>query len=86
MADAQALIYRRLGDGGAVFYYGDWQTRILTPAAAIIYEALADLGGGDAVQYDHAVAFLRDQLDVDVSTPAIQQTLHTLVEIGMLRE
>ncbi len=86
MSELRHPIFRRLGDGGAVFSYVDWQTRILTPAAAIIYEALEDLGGGHAVRCDRAITFLRDELDADVSTPAVQQTLQTLRDIGMLTE
>ena len=86
MSDFQRPIFRRLGDGGAVFSYVDWQTRILTPAAAIIYEALEDWGGGQTVQYVRATDFLRDELDVDVTAPAVQQTLQTLRDIGMLSE
>lgn len=85
-SDLRPPIYRRLGDGGAVFSYSDWQTRILSPAAAIIYEALDDFGEGRIVHYDRALIFLRDELDVDVTTPAVRQTLQTLRDIGMLSE
>lgn len=78
------LFYRRLGDGAAVFNSSDWQTHILTPSAAIIFEALAEIRDGASVPQHRALALLHDELEVDTNTPEMQQVLRSLREMGML--
>ena len=76
--------YRRLGDGGAVFDSKSWQTHILTPAAAIIFEALAEISDGGPVPQAQAFELLRDELDVDIDTPEMKEVLRSLEEMGIL--
>jgi len=78
------ISYRRLGDGGAVFDSASWQTHILTPAAAIIFEALAEINEGRLVPQAQALDFLRDELDVDIDTPEMKEVLRSLEERGIL--
>ncbi|MEF8712950.1 MAG: HPr-rel-A system PqqD family peptide chaperone [Accumulibacter sp.] len=78
------IAYRRLGDGGVVFDSKSWQTHILTPAAAIIFEALAEINEGEPVPQAQALDFLRDELDVDIDTPEMKEVLRSLEEMGIL--
>ncbi len=78
------ISYRRLGDGGVVFDSKTWQTHILTPAAAIIFEALAEINEGEPVPQAQALDFLRDELDVDIDTPEMKEVLRSLEEMGIL--
>ncbi len=78
------ISYRRLGDGGVVFDSKTWQTHILTPAAAIIFEALAEINEGEPVPQAQALGFLRDELDVDIDTPEMKEVLRSLEEMGIL--
>lgn len=79
------LQYRKLGDGGAVFDPASWRTHVLTPAAAIIFEALTEVGAeNETLSRSRALGFLRDELEVDTETPEMQQVLRSLQEMGML--
>lgn len=79
------LQYRKLGDGGVVFDPANWQTHILTPAAAIIFEALAEVrAGNEVISLSRALDFLRVELDLDPGTPEMRQVLRSLQEMGML--
>ncbi|KFB73080.1 MAG: hypothetical protein AW09_001689 [Candidatus Accumulibacter phosphatis] len=78
------ISYRRLGDGGAVFDSKSWQTHILTPAAAIIFEALAEICEDGPVPQAQAFELLRDELDVDIDTPEMKEVLRSLEEMGIL--
>jgi len=78
------LLYRPLGDGAAVFDTANWQTHILTPAAAVIFEVLAETGSGEAIARSRALELLQDELELDPGTPEIQQVLRSLQEMGML--
>ncbi|MCP5249798.1 MAG: hypothetical protein H6942_14895 [Candidatus Accumulibacter sp.] len=80
------LHYRRLGDGGAVFDSRNWQTRILSPAAAVIFEALSEAGGGSPLPRSEALALLRNELEVDTDTAEMREVLRSLREMGMLGE
>ena len=82
---AHLLHYRRLGDGGVVFDRRDWQTHVLTPPAAVIFEALGELRIGETpVPRKQALDFLRNELEVDPDTPEMHQVLRSLQEMGML--
>jgi len=81
---ARRVLYRGLGEGAAVFDPASWQTHILTPAAAIIFEALAEIGAGSPVPQEQALRVLHDDLEVDTETPEMQQVLRSLQEMGIL--
>ena len=79
------LQYRKLGNGGAVFDPANWRTHVLTPAAAIICEALTEVGAEEGTLLrSRALDFLRDELELDTETPEMQQVLRSLQEMGML--
>lgn len=78
------LLYRQLGDGAAVFDKTSWQTHILTPAAAIIFEVFTEACDGESVATSRAIELLKEDLDVDPGSPEIQQVLRSLREMGML--
>lgn len=78
------LRFRQLGEGAAVFDTLTWKTHILTPAAALIFETLAESGDGAALAESRAIELLRDELDLDTGTPELQQVLRSLQEMGML--
>ncbi len=80
------LFYRKLGDGAVVFDPESWLTHILTPSAAIIFEALAELAEAGPVTYSQALHLLQADLEVDTDTPKMQQVLRSLQEMGMLGE
>lgn len=67
-----------------VFNRATWQTHVLSPAAAIVFEALAEVDDGQPVPEATAFAVLRDELELDTDTPQIQHMLHSLREMGML--
>ncbi|HAY25933.1 MAG TPA: HPr-rel-A system PqqD family peptide chaperone [Candidatus Accumulibacter phosphatis] len=78
-------LYRRLGEGAVAFDQRNWQTHILTPAAALIFEALSEIGNGDdPVPMSAALSLLRDELEVDTDTPEMRQVLRSLQEMGIL--
>jgi PqqD family protein of HPr-rel-A system len=77
--------YRRLGEGGVAFDPRSWQTHILTPAAAVIFEALGEIADGERpLPLARALELLRDDLEVDTDSPEIRQVLRSLQEMGML--
>ncbi len=73
---------RWLGDGLAVFDRLNWRTRVLPPAGAVIVELLAECG--EHVTEQQLCERIRGELDVSPDTPAIQDFLQALKEIGML--
>lgn len=78
-------LFRRLGEGAVAFDQRNWQTHILTPAAAVIFEALSEIGDGEQpLPLNRALRFLRDELEVDTDTAEIRQVLRSLQEMGML--
>lgn len=79
-----SLLYRRLGDGGVLFNERTWNTHILTPAAAIIYEALAEQVNDAPISSEQAIRFLRTELDVDPSAPEIKKLLAMLRRLNLL--
>lgn len=78
------FVYRRFADGAVVFDRATWQTHVLSPAAAIVFEALAEVNDGRPVSETRAFEVLRDELELDTDTPPIQHMLHSLREMGML--
>ena len=78
------LRYRRLGDGGVLFNPRTWNTHILTPAAAIIYEALTEQSEDVPMPAEQAITFLKGELDVDPTTPEIQQLLAMLRQLRVI--
>ena len=78
------LLYRRLGDGGVLFNERTWKTHILTPAAAIIYEALTEQSDGSPMPADQAITFLKGELEVDPTSPEIKQLLAMLRQLRVI--
>lgn len=78
------LRYRPLSEGAVLFNERTWRTHVLTPPAAIIYEALLETSSGEAVTMDAALHLLRHELDVNPDTPEIRQLLATLKNIGAI--
>ena len=78
------LIYKRLGDGGVLFNERTWKTHILTPAAAIIYEALTEQSEGVPMPAEQAITFLKKELDVDPTSPEIKQLLAMLRQLRVI--
>lgn len=79
-----SLLYRRLGDGGVLFNPHTWKTHILTPSAAIIYEALAEESEGRAIPTQRAVEFLQRELSVDTNSNEIRQLLTMLQRLRVI--
>lgn len=79
-----SLHYRRLGDGGVLFNRRTWKTHILTPPAAIIYEALAEQSEGGAIPTQRAIEFLQRELSVDTDSNEIQQLLTMLQRLRVI--
>lgn len=78
------LLYRRLGDGGVLFNRRSWKTHILTPAAAIIYEALSEQSKDNPIPSEQAITFLRGELDIDPTSPEIKQLLAMLRQLRVI--
>jgi len=79
------LLYRRLGEGAVALDLRNWQTHVLTPAAAVIFEALSEIADGDRpLPLPQALELLRHDLEVDTDSPEIHQVLRSLQEMGML--
>lgn len=81
---AQPLLYRRLGDGAVLFNPRTWNTHILTPAAAIIYDALKEQSTGEAIPASDAIAFLTSELGVDTDSEEIRRLLGMLRHLGVI--
>ncbi len=78
-------LYRRLGEGAVAFDPTTWRTLILTPAAAVIFEALSEIVDGTGpVPLNRALSLLRNELEVDTETTEMRQVLRSLQEMGML--
>jgi PqqD family protein of HPr-rel-A system len=78
-------LYRRLGEGAVAFDQRNWQTHVLTPAAAVIFEALSESSDGkQPLPLSQALRLLRDELEVDTDSNEIRQVLRSLQEMGML--
>ena len=78
------LIYRRLGDGGVAFDEATWQTHLLTPAAAVIFETLVERATTGALPLAAAEDLLARELDVDAGSHEVQQLLHMLQELNVI--
>lgn len=79
-----SLLYRKLGDGGVLFNERTWNTHILTPAAAIIYEALVEQANDAPIPLEQAIRFLKAELDLDPSAPEIQKLLMMFRRLKLL--
>jgi PqqD family protein of HPr-rel-A system len=80
------LDYRRVGEGAVLFDRHTWQTHILTPAAAIIFETLLEASRRVRLSRDEALCILRRDLGVDPAEAPIVRLLDTLAAIGMICE
>lgn len=78
------LRHHPLGEGAILFNERTWRTHVLTPAAAIIYDALLETSNGAPVTMDAAIHLLRQELDVNPDTPEIRRLLATLKDIGVI--
>ena len=85
MLSSDRLIFRPFEAGGALFDSLTWETHILTPAAAIMYAALAEQFPAAPPLFTEAEAFLRGPLDVATDTPEVQQFLRFLHKVGGVR-
>jgi len=78
--------FRPLGEGAVIFDEQTWLTHILTPAARIICEHLAEHAAAGTLTTQQAVQLLRDDLDADVNSADIEELLRTLRAIGLIVE
>lgn len=78
------LDYRRVGEGAVLFDRHTWQTHVLTPAAAIIFETLLEASRGECLGRDEVLRILRGDLGVDPAEAPIVRLLDTLTAIGMI--
>jgi len=78
------LVYRQLGNGGVLFNERTWKTHILTPAAAIIYEALTEQSEDVPMPAEQAITFLQKELEVDPTSPEIKQLLAMLRQLRVI--
>jgi PqqD family protein of HPr-rel-A system len=79
------FIYRRLGDGGVVFSLASWETHLLTPSAAVIFEVLLEHADSGPLKLTCAEEILSADLGLDGSAPEIRKVLGILQEIGLIR-
>jgi len=78
------IAYRRLRDGGVVFDGATWQTHVLTPAAALIVEALLEARRDTPLAREAVLRILVDDLDVDPAAPDVRQVLAMLHDLGVV--
>lgn len=76
--------YRHLGGGGILFDMVTWQTHLLTPAAAVIVEALIEHAGVDVLDRDAARAVLTTELGVAVHSPEVEQIFDLLADLDVI--
>jgi PqqD family protein of HPr-rel-A system len=79
------FIYRRLGDGGVVFSVASWETHLLTPSAAVIFEVLLEHADSGPLEMSCAEEVLSADLGLNGATPEIRKVLGMLQEIGLIR-
>lgn len=84
--DDDRPVLRRLGDAAVLFDPRTWQTLLLPPAAAVIVEVIVEHSSEGVPSLASAARAIRDELELDPQSPEIRVLLHTLGEIGMLRE
>jgi PqqD family protein of HPr-rel-A system len=80
------IVYRRLRDGGVVFDAATWQTHVLTPAAALICEALLESPMDKPLPRGAAERILVRDLDVDPAAPDVRQVLAMLSDLDVVAE
>jgi PqqD family protein of HPr-rel-A system len=74
------LRYRRVGEGGVLFDLHTWETHILNPAAAAVYEALREEFGATPAAHADVLRLL-DEFGLD---PDVQHTRDLLSMLGHL--
>lgn len=80
----RGCLYRRLGEGAVAFSSSTWQTHILSPAAAAIFETLCEATGGEPLPLAAAREVLRHELALETDTPDMQRLLRNLTELGLI--
>ena len=78
------LRYLRMGDGGVLFNEITWRTHILTPAAAIMLDALLEHSGGEPLPMQQATSFLKSDLGVDPELDETREFLAMLKHFGIV--
>lgn len=77
------MSYRRVGDGGVLFDLHTWETHILNPAAAAVYEALRDEFGGTPAA-NAEVLHLFDELGLDPDAQHTRDLFSMLERLGLV--
>jgi PqqD family protein of HPr-rel-A system len=77
-------IVRRLGDAAVVFDPRTWQTHVLPPVATVIAEEVLELHAAGVTEGEEVDAAIREDLDLDPTSPEIVELLRMLREIGIL--
>ena len=73
-----------MGDGGVLFNEITWRTHILTPAAAIMLDALLEHSGGEPLPMEQAISFLSSDLGVDPELVETREFLAMLKHLGIV--
>jgi PqqD family protein of HPr-rel-A system len=77
------LRYRRVGEGGVLFDLHTWETHILNPAAAAVYEVLRE-EFGDTPAANADVLRLLDELGLDPDAQHTRELLFMLERLGLV--
>jgi hypothetical protein len=78
------IVYRRLRDGGVVFDGLTWRTHLLTPAAAIMLEALLEQAGDRCLPLAEAERLLETELGLDPRAPDVRQALEMFQDLAVI--
>ena len=78
------LRYRRIHDGGILFDERTWNTHVLNPAAAAIYEALLEHSQGKPVPSSETFELVLDELGLNPDTREIRELLPVLKRLGVV--
>lgn len=73
-----------MGKGAVLFNHHTWQTHILTPAAAIMLEALLEHFGHEPVATRQALDFFSSELGVDTDLRETAEFLVMLKRLGVV--
>jgi PqqD family protein of HPr-rel-A system len=77
-------IYRRLGLGAVLFDRRSWQTHILNPAAAGVYESLAANPGHEPLDAAGLLRLLEDELKLDPESSEARQLASIFQQVGVV--
>jgi len=78
------LRYRRIHDGGILFDEHTWNTHVLNPAAAAIYEALLQRSQGKPAPSSETLQLVLDELGLNPDTQEIRELLPVLKRLGVV--